>query len=196
MTTATAPITPPPQPAPARMTAEEFGIRHAGDHVEYINGKVREIPMAGGKHGKICNWVAFYLMQHVVANDLGHMFINDTFVKVPTKDDPERVYGPDVCFISYDRLAKGAEVPAGILPVIPDLVIEVRSPFDTWTQVFTKIVDYLAAGVPIAVFIDPATRSASVCGEPFGQRMFGPADTLTLPEVLPGFSVPVAKFFE
>ena len=191
-------VTPPTQPRPAtsRMTAEEFGVKYSGDRVEYINGEVKEVPVAGGKHGLVCNWVAFYLTQHVVANQLGRVFSTDTFVKVPAVGDPERVFGADVCFVSYQRLAKGAEVPDGVLPVVPDLVVEVRSPSDTWTNAIGKVVDYLNAGVPVVVFVDPNTSSASVCGEPFGQRLFGTDDTLTLPEVLPGFSVPVKKLFE
>lgn len=194
-------VTPPPQPQPSappaapRMTAEEFGLKHSGDHVEYVNGEVKEITMAGSKHGLACNLVAFYLTQHVVSNGLGRVFINDTFVKVPAKDDPERVYGADVCFVSYDRLPKDAEIPAGVLPVTPNLVVEVRSPSDTWTRAFGKVFEYIEAGVSVVVYIDPGDRTVSVCGEPFGQRIFGHADTLTIPEVLPGFAVPVAALF-
>src|SRR5688572_22004186 len=114
----TATVTPPaPQPPAARMTAEEFGLKHSGDHVEDINGEVKEVPMAGSRHGQICFKSAFVLGQHVVTNNLGHLFTNDTFVKVPTKDDPERVYGADVCYVPYTRLAKDAAIPDGILPV-------------------------------------------------------------------------------
>jgi Uma2 family endonuclease len=178
------------------MTAEEFGRKHAGEHVEYINGEVKEVPMAGGKHGKICYRAGAVNGQFVDANQLGHMFTNDTFVKVPTRDDPERVYGADVCFISYERLPKDAEVPDGVLPVTPNLVVEVRSPTDTWTKVFGKVVDYLGVGVPVVLLIDPNTRTASVYGEPFGQRTFNSTETLTIPEVLPGFAAEVKKFFE
>jgi len=190
-------VTPPPQPLPTtpRMSAEQFGLKYAGEHVEYINGEVKEIPMSGGgKHGKVCNWAAFHLTTH--GGSLGHVFINDTFVKVPTKGDPDRVYGPDVCFISFDRLPKDAEVTASTLTIVPNLVIEVRSPFDTWTSVFAKIVDYLNAGVSAVILLDPTTQTASVCGNEFWQRTFGPADTLTIPEVLPGFAVEVKKFFD
>ncbi len=151
--------------------------------------------MPGGKHGKVCFRFAFALGQFFQTNDLGHVFINDTFVKVPTRDDRERVYGADICFVSYDRLPKDAELSAGILPVTPNLVVEVRSPSDTWTQVFTKIVDYLGSGVPIAVLVDPDTRTVSVYGDAVGQRVLNANDVLTLPEVLPGFSVPVASLF-
>jgi Uma2 family endonuclease len=177
------------------MTPEEFGLKYAGQHVEYVNGEVKEVRMSGGgRHGKICGRVAFYLTLH--ADKLGHIFVNDTFVNIATPDDPERVYGPDVFFISFDRLAKNAEVPISTIMVVPDLVFEIRSPSDTWTAAIGKIVDYLNAGVKVAVLLDPGTQTASVCGNEFWQRMFNAADTLTLPEVLPGFSVEVKKFFE
>jgi len=184
-----------PQPPSTPMTAEEFGLKHAGDHVEFIDGKVKELPMPGGRHGKACFQFALALGQFVQANDLGHVFINDTFVKVPSQSDPQRVYGADICFVSYDRLPKQAEIPVGVLPVSPNLVVEVRSPSDTWTQVFTKIVNYLGAGVPIAVLVDPTTRTVSVYGDAVGQRVLNANETLTLPEVLPGFSVPIATLF-
>lgn len=200
MSSVTAPpaFPPLPQPLPAapRMTAEEFGLKYAGEHVEYVNGEVKEVPMAGAKHGKACFKFAFVLGQFVEANNLGHIFVNDTFVKVPAADDPQRVYGADVCFITYERLPKDKEVPDGVLPVTPNLVVEVRSPTDTWTKVFGKVVDYLGAGVPVVVLIDPVTQTASVYGEAIGQRMYNIADTLTIPEVLPSFSILVKKFFE
>src|SRR5581483_4532468 len=187
--TTTTPPQPQPQPAAPRMTAEEFGLKYAGDHVEYVNGEVKEMSMSGGgKHGKVCGRVTFYLTQH--ADNLGHIFINDTFVKVPTPDDPERVYGPDVCFVSFKRMPKDAEIPVGTITVIPDIVFEVRSPSDTWTAAIGKVVDYLDAGVRVVVLLDPDTRTASVCGKDFWQRMMNATDTLTIPEVLPGFSVP------
>lgn len=194
-------VTPPPQPqppmppSPPRMTAEEFGLKYSGRHVEYVNGEVKEIPMAGGKHGKVCYRAGIPIGNFVDANNLGHMFINDTFVKIPTNDDADRVYGADVCFVSYDRLPRDAEIPAGVLPVTPNLVVEVRSPTDTWTQAFGKVFDSIEAGVPIVVYVDPGNRTVSVCGEPFGQRIYGHTDTLTIPEVLPGFSVQVAALF-
>jgi Uma2 family endonuclease len=197
-------VTPPPQApipptpsAPARMTAEEFGLKHAGDRVEYIDGQVKEIPMAGSKHGEVCNLVAFFLTQHVRANNLGRVFSAATFVSVPTKLDPERVYGADVCFVPYAKLAKDAEVPAGVLPVTPELVFEVRSPSDRWTVAMAKVIDYLGAGVPVVVVLDPATRTAAVYrnDDANPQRIFSAADELTLPDVLPGFAVAVSTLF-
>ena len=192
---------PPPQrppllPLSARMTAEEFGLRFAGRHVEFVDGEVQEIPMPGGKHGKVSFRFAYALGQFLEANDQGHVFINDTFVKVPTAGDPQRVYGADVCYVPYSRLAKEAEVPDGVLPVTPDLVVEVRSPSETWTNAVAKMLDYIRAGVPVVVVLDPKTQSASVFRDQERQEVVEAEESLTLPDVLPGFAVPVARFFE
>lgn len=187
---------PPTPPAPTpRLTAEEFGRRHAGRRVEYVNGEVKEIPMPGGKHGKVCYRAASAIGRFVDENDLGHVFINDTFVRVPTTGDPERVYGADVCFVPYTRLPKDAEVPDSVVPVTPELVVEVRSPSDTWTDAIAKVLDYLRAGVPAVVVLDPKTKSASVFRPAARQDVFEADESLTLPDVLPGFAVPVAALF-
>lgn len=195
MSSATVTPLPPHTAAPARLTAEEFARRYDGRHVEYVNGQVREVPMAGGKHGTVCNWIAYYLTAHALANALGRVFINDTFVKVPQRGDSERVYGADVCFVSFARLAKDAEVPDGVIPVTPELVVEVRSPSDTWVDVMSKALDYLRAGVSVVVVIDSKSRTASVYRSSADQETFAADQSLVLPDVLPGFAVPVAALF-
>ena len=198
----TATVTPPPANPPAapvpHMTAEEFGLKYDGQRVEYVNGEVKELSMpGGGKHGKVCGWVAFYLLQYALTNDSGHVFSNDTFLKTPVKEDAERVYGPDVFFVGYDRLPKDADVPVGTVTVIPQLLVEARSPFDTWGYVFGKVGAYLEAGVQVVVVVDFGTRTTSVYrNDPTNpQQIFNATDALVLPDVLPGFSVPVASFF-
>jgi Uma2 family endonuclease len=188
-------VTSPPQAAPARLTADEFARRYDGQHVEYVNGQVREVPMAGGKHGIVCNWIAYFLTAHALANSSGRVFINDTFVKVPQRGDPERVYGADVCFVSFARLPKETEIPDGVIPATPELVVEVRSPSDSWSDAVSKMLDYLRAGVSVVVILDPATRSASVYRDQVRQEIFEAEHSLVLPDVLPGFAVPVAALF-
>jgi Uma2 family endonuclease len=180
------------------MTAEEFGRKYAGQSVELIHGEVKENPMPGGKHGKVCYRVAMAIGAVVDSQNLGHVFTNDTFVHTPTRDDPEKVRGADVCFVSYDRLPREAEIPAGVLPVAPNLVAEVRSPTDTWAEVFLKVGEYLGAGVVAVLVFDSGTGTASVYrNDPANpQQICHTGDTLTIPDVLPGFAVEVKKFFE
>jgi Uma2 family endonuclease len=183
----------PPAPSPTLLTADEFARCYGGKYVELVDGVVKELPVPFQEHGKVCNWAAFFVTQHVVSKDLGHVTTNDSFVK--TGSDPDRVRGADVCFFGYERLPKGP-MPSGLLKVPPDLVVEVRSPSDGWNDVFIKVGEYLGAGVRAVVVLDTTTMSASVYRKDEFQQIFDNGDDLIIPDVLPGFSTPVRKFFE
>jgi Uma2 family endonuclease len=186
----------PPPPAPAQpglMTAEEFARQYANRRAELVKGRVVGLPMPSMKHGKVCNWVSFYLTQHVVKNDLGHVMTNDSWVV--TKRGPDTVRGSDILFVSYTRLPKG-QIPEGLLEVVPELVFEVRSPSDRWTDMIAKMLEYLSAGVSVVIILDPRTESATVFRPDDRQVIFEADQTLTVPDVFPGFEVTVRKFFE
>src|SRR5207249_9408031 len=117
---------------------------------------------------------------------------NDTLVRVT----PDTARGADICYLSYARLPAGVPLPESPLEVAPELVIEVKSPSDLWTDLLTKVIEYLRAGVIAVVVLDPKTESASVIRSGERQEIFEKDQTLTLPDVLPGFEVPVARFFE
>ena len=135
------------------------------------------------------------LSEVVKAAGLGRVMCNDTFVRVGT--NPATFRGADVCFVSYAKLPKDQPRPKGPLEVPPDLVIEVRSPTDRTSDVLVKVGEYLGAGVTVVVVLDPNLECATVYRQTddFPQRMHN-GDELTLPDVLPGFAVPVRRFFE
>jgi Uma2 family endonuclease len=83
-----------------------------------------------------------------------------------------------------------------VLPQKPDLVVEVRSPSDNWSKIFTKVGEYLGSGVRVVIVLDSATTSASVYRPEELQQIFHNGDELTVPDVLPGFAVTVRKLFE
>jgi Uma2 family endonuclease len=199
MTPATTPATPAPAPAPsggpAALTLDGFLDRYAGAYVEVIDGVVQEIPMPQARHGRVCTKAARYLDEFAEAHQPGVVCSNDTFVVI--RRDPLRVRGADVVYWSKAKAPDG--VPAtGMITAAPDLCVEVVSPTNTWTEVFTKVGEYLGIGVPAVLVLDPDTRTASVYRDPTDppQQLFNPGDTLTLPDVLPGFAVEVKKFFE
>ena len=187
------PITAIPVTPVGLMTAPEFAARHGGDRVELVNGQVTELPMPFPRHGKICSCMDFFLHDHALKHDLGHVMSNDSFVA--TGRDPDTVRGADLCFYSYARLPKGP-VPDGLLSVVPDLVVEIRSPSERWGELFAKVGEYLKAGVRVVVVLDAATASASVYRPDELQQIFHNGDALVIPDVLPGFSVVVRQLFE
>ena len=144
------------------------------------------------KHGKVCFRATMALGSFLEAHDIGHVMTNDSWVVVDR--GPDTVRGSDVCFVSYSRLEKG-KVPDGLLDVVPELVFEVRSPSDRWKDMMGKMMEYLDAGVSVVVVLDPKTESATVFRQDDREVIFEKSDTLVLPDVLPGFAVPVAQLF-
>jgi Uma2 family endonuclease len=174
------------------MTAEEFIARYINVHAELVKGIVKEYPVPWPKHGFICSRMDRFLGNHVDAHDLGRVASNDSWIRTTT--NPDTVRGGDICYFSYERLPKG-EVPEGLLAVVPDLVVEVRSPSDRWTDLFAKVVEYLQAGVRVVVLLDPKTTSASVYRPDELQQIYHNSDELTLPDILPGFAIVVSRLF-
>ena len=184
-------LTPPPTQTP--LTEAEFLGRYGHLHYELIDGVPVELPMPGFEHGKICFRFALALGNFIDANDLGHVTINDSLVRVSV--NPLTLLGPDVGYFSYGRVPKG-QVTRGASPVPPELAIEVRSPSEPWGEVITKVGLYLGVGVTAVVVLDAATKSVAVYRAPLDQQVFGPEAELTIPDVLPGFAAKVSRFFE
>jgi Uma2 family endonuclease len=176
------------------MTGEEFLALHGDESgVELVEGRVVRYPMPGAKHGKVCAKATFYLTKYVMEHDLGQVMSNDTFVR--TAKEPDSFRGADVCFISYARLPKEQELPRGPIPT-PDLIVEVRSPTDRMKAMIEKAYEYLDVGVAVVVQLFPETQTAVVFRPDDIPQPFPSDAELTLPDVLPGFSVPVRSFFE
>ncbi|MGL6097455.1 MAG: Uma2 family endonuclease [Fimbriiglobus sp.] len=185
----------PTTQAPPLMTADEF-LRLHGDEtgIELIDGEIVRLPMPGARHGLICGTAFAVLREFVKPRKLGRLMTNDTFIRTVRKPDGCR--GADVIFLSYETLPADQPIPVGALIPPVELVVEVRSPHDTFASLYRKAGEYLEAGVRVVVVLDPDTESAAVFrGDDWPQR-FHNGDEFTLPDILPGFAVPVKAFFE
>jgi Uma2 family endonuclease len=180
--------------AEALMTAEEFGQRpDLGYPEELVQGRIVAMPPPDRRHGKICLKAGRLLGNFVEDRDLGHVMSNDS--GVITERDPDTVRGADVAFYSYARLPRGP-LPAGYGPEVPELVIEVRSPGDSWREIVIKVGEYLKAGVLKVVVLDPRSRKAHIYSVDDEPSVLGPEDELTVPELLGDFRVAVHRFFD
>ncbi|WP_271252475.1 Uma2 family endonuclease [Pseudanabaena sp. Chao 1811] len=100
---------------------------------------------------------------------------------------------PDLLYVSYDRLASDWREDAPC-PVLPELVIEIVSPDQTFNQLAQKATDYLSAGVDRVWVVYPPMRSITVF---FGDR---PPETyrgdrLLTDELFPDLAVTSEQFF-
>ena len=100
-----------------------------------------------------------------------------------------------MAFVSYSTRAADNPPPAGALIPPLELVVEVRSPSDSINDMTAKATEYLDAGVKVVVILDPQTDSAGVFRPDELPQRFHNGDELKLDDILPGFAVPVARFF-
>lgn len=177
----------------ALLTAEEYvRLPESHDH-ELVDGVLEPVMPGGARHGEVCGTISYLLRDHVRPNRLGLVCCNDTFVL--TARGPDRVRGADVVYWSVARWPSG-RAPDGLIETPPDLVFEVKSPTDRWAVVTAKVAEYLLGGVGVVVVVDPKTATATAHRADEFHQTFHNGDEFTLPDVLPGFAVPVARFFE
>jgi Uma2 family endonuclease len=82
------------------------------------------------------------------------------------------------------------------LVIVPDLVVEVVSPNDTFSEMSMKVRRYLQDGVRLVWVLDLLTREVTVYQSGVRQtEILVETDTLTGGEVLPGFAVLVSALF-
>jgi len=176
------------------MTAEEYArLPDRGVPTELVRGEVIEMNMPFPRHGQVCVNVAFLLMDFLKSHRLGHVISNDG--GIVTKRNPDTVRGGDVWYVSYQKIPKGP-LPNSYLPVPPDIVFEVLSEHDRWSNVYGKVAEYLDVGVAVVCVVDPRDETVRLYFADQPESILTAADELVFPNQLPGFAVLVQRLFE
>lgn len=147
---------------------------------------------AGPVHGRLAMRIAAHLFQHVEAHDLGTVYAAETGFQIA--ENPDTVRAPDVAFLSKQRL-RGIRETERFWPGAPDLAIEVISPSDRYTDVETKVVDWLESGSRMVIVINPRQRRVTVYHSRTHITMLAEEDTLDGGQVVPGWRLPVKEVF-
>ncbi len=178
------------------ISAEDFAKRpDAGVPQELVRGRVITMTPPRPYHGYVCLNLGSLLREHVKTHDLGYVMTNDS--GVITQRGPDTVRGADVAFYSYAKVPKGTLPRDRYLDVAPDLVAEVLSPEDRWSQVLMKVAEYLGAGVGVVLVLDPARKTVHLYEGNEPVRILTEAEELVLAGVLgEGFRVSVDRLFE
>jgi Uma2 family endonuclease len=174
------------------LTADQLEQMPDDDSVqtELDEGELITMPPAGESHGYYECAIASILRHHVKANHLGRVYTGDTGFRL----NDGTVRSPDVAFVRQSRVqtiqskgfAKGA----------PDLAVEIFSPSDSIPQLMRKVKQYFAAGCHTVWIVHPASQEVHIFEATGADRILQKGDTIEAPELLPGFSVPIAEFFE
>lgn len=177
---------------PAVYTAQDLERLSAqGHHYELVTGELREMAPPGGTHGSSTSRLSLLVGYVVFDKDLGETFAAETGFLV--NRNPDTVLAPDFAFVAKGRLPN--PLPKSYVPVVPDIVLETRSPNDTKKEIADKVALWLALGVRLVWKLNPQTRTLTVYRLNRMPRPLGEDDTLDGEEVLPDLSVPIARLF-
>jgi Uma2 family endonuclease len=175
------------------MTAEELLQLPRGSwRYELVRGELYRMSPSGHEHGRVAMRVGARLASFVEARGLGETYAAETGFVLGRS--PDTVRAPDASFVSNATLQRTSPA-SGFFPGAPDLAIEVISPSDTFTKVEEKVSEWLAAGTKVVVVLDPERRAGRVY-RPAGEILtLELEDTLSVPDLLPGWSLPLAEIF-
>lgn len=141
----------------------------------------------GGSHGGSVIKLAIRVGGHAERHDLGWVSTEVGFVLAR---GPDVVRGPDLAFVAKARVP--TPIPSTFVELAPDLVVEVVSPGDTFSEVFEKVREYLEHGVREAWVVDGRSHRLFVQRAAEPMRVLGPDDVLTT-DLLPGLSLRVSE---
>lgn len=169
-----------------------FSEENMDKRFELIDGEVVEkVPTE--EHSLVTGNLYTGLRVFVKAGNLGRVVFEARF-RVPSDDHNARL--PDIAFTRADRLLP--VVTKGAVPLMPDLCVEVKSPYDSLPELRRKAAYYLANGAQLVWLVYPAKRMIEVyrADGSIDILLEHDGDILSGEDVLPGFSMPLSAIFE
>jgi Uma2 family endonuclease len=175
------------------VTAEELATLGDDAPFELIRGELRSVSPTKGWHGIVTGNFVIEFGNYGRMIEPGRVFTGEAGFFA--EENPDTVIAPDVMFIRANRVPSQQDLEQGYVRVPPDAAVEVLSPSNRRAQVEEKIRIYLGSGVRMVIVANSQRKTIAV-HTPDGQvRVLGIDDELDGGDVLPGFRVPVAKFF-
>jgi Uma2 family endonuclease len=162
---------------------------------EVIDGEAKEVRPMSAAAVVVANEIEEHLRR--ARHSKRDLVVTEMLFTLPLPNIRRR--RPDVAYVPEERLrgvwppAHDEDAPA--IAAVPAITVEVISPSDLLNELEEKRIDYFAAGVNKVLVVFPKTRTIHVHESISAARILTEADTLELPEVLPGFSVRVADLF-
>jgi Uma2 family endonuclease len=180
-----------PEQAARLITGEELLAMGDIGPCELIDGRIVPMTPPGGEHGRIEMSLGAMLFHFVQQHDLGWVIGGEAGVYI--QRNPDTVRGMDIAFFSKQRLPEGP--PQGYFGVAPELVVEVLSPRDSWTEVQQKVAEYFSIGVQRVWVVNPRKRTVLVYRSATEAQELAEGDPLVGEGVLEGFALPVETLF-
>ncbi len=170
---------------PKRFTFEQALKISDGRPFELIDGRI-VYKMADNFHSEAQILLGAEFVFYFKANPIGRARTEST-IRL-WSDNPYESRVPDIAVVLNENVRVGERYDDRA----PDLAVEIVSYKDRWTGFFQKARLYLEKGSRVVWIVDPYEKAVFVI-TPNEERWV--RDTLTCPEVLPGFSIKVQDIF-
>jgi Uma2 family endonuclease len=100
---------------------------------------------------------------------------------------------PDVSWIEKSRL-EGVNI-VGLIPVVPDFVIELRSATDSLSETQTKMREYQRLGVKLGLLVNPQGKKVEIYRPGRELEILELPSSIDCSEVMPGFILSMSRIW-
>jgi len=174
------------------LTSEDlWKIVADGSRYELWDGELVPMTPVGMQHAVIVARLGNFLSNYLNQHPLGVVGMEGGFT---VRRQPDKVFAPDLHFVSKDRLAKEG-ITEKFADYPPDLAVEVLSPDDKASDLQRKVEAYLAGGVQTIWIVEPGTKTVTVYRSHQDVKILTADQELDGGDVIPGFRVKISDIF-
>ncbi|MDZ4847934.1 MAG: Uma2 family endonuclease [Pirellulaceae bacterium] len=178
-------------PIPGSASLDDLQRSHdKGSLCELVDGTLVDKAM-GWQESLIAAFLIEILGAFSRRHNLGVVTGPDGFVRILGS----LVRGPDVAFISWERLPNRRMPEVSVPECVPDLAIEVISLGNTLAEMSRKRREYFHAGVRIVWMVDPRERTVAVYTSITNYVVLDDSKQLCGGDVLPGLEIILSEVF-
>ncbi len=180
------------------MTTDEFlKLPENGVDRELIHGEVRERPTTtrNAEHSRVNALIPYHLLAWLERQPAPRGIVYCGEARFRIRTNPDTTIGIDVAYISPEHAARTPR-PSRFVDGPPVLAVEILSPTDQHEDIAEKVRLYLDAGVFLVWVVDTEFETVTVHRPDALPVLFNAAQEIDAEPHLPGFRVPVARFFD
>ncbi len=155
------------------------------------NRELIVMALTGGESGKRNSRLNSRVVVWNDETDLGEVFDSSTGYDFTIFGGGKR--SPDVSWIEKSRL-EGVNI-VGLIRIVPDFAIELRSPTDNLSEARTKMEEYQQLGVRLGLLINPQDRKVEIYRPGQEPEILETPESIDCNEVMPGFILDMSRIW-